>query len=80
MIVSIHKDTPEGRALTAAAELIGIDPADLLSGICINATRRARRSTTPTAATAPATAPTGTAELPRTETPAPAPSAGLFNL
>ena len=75
MIVSIHKNTPEGRALTAAAELVGIDPADLLSGICINATRRARHATTPVANTPAQPTPTPT------PAPAPtaAPSAGLFD-
>lgn len=76
MNISISKNSAEGRALTNLAELIGIDPADLLAGICINATRRAKQ---PAATQAPAAAPTAqstTQPAPRK----PAPSAGLFNM
>lgn len=68
--VSIQKNSPEGQLLCTAAEQLGIDPASLLSGICINATRnRAARTAgehqqtvalpaAPTAPAAPAAAPT----------------------
>lgn len=66
--VSIQKNSPEGQLLCSAAEQLGIDPASLLSGICINATRnRAGRPaveqqlalpSAPAAPAAPAAAPT----------------------
>lgn len=66
--VSIQKNSPEGQLLCSAAEQLGIDPASLLSGICINATRNRAASpaveqqlalpSTPAAAAAPAAAPT----------------------
>lgn len=78
MNISISKHSAEGRALTNLAELIGIDPADLLAGICINATRRAKL-TQPAATQAPAAAPTAQSTT-QTAPRKPAPSAGLFNM
>ena len=77
MNISIRKNSAEGKALTQAADYIGIDPADLLAGICINATRRARL-TQPAADTA-AKLPTINKQ-PASTTRKPAPSAGLFNM
>jgi Fe-S-cluster-containing dehydrogenase component len=78
MIVAIHKNTPEGRALTAAAELVGIDASDLLAGICINATRRARR--TAAAYQQPAAPTQQPAPVPEPPQPKAAPSSGMFDL
>ena len=64
----------EGKALTQVAEYIGIDPADLLAGICINATRRANR------AQQTAQAPPAANQQTAASTRKPAPTAGLFNI
>lgn len=74
--ISIRKDSPAGKAIIAAADYTGISAADLLAGICINATRRAKL--TQTSATPSPTQP----ELPLPQPPAPkaAPTAGMFDL
>lgn len=78
MNISIRKNSQEGQVLTQLADLIGIDPADLLAGICINATRRAKHSQPAgTPAAAPVENTTETAAEPARK---PAPSAGLFNI
>lgn len=76
MNISIRKNSAEGKALTQVAEYIGIDPADLLAGICINATRRANRATYQQNAQDPPAANQQTAASTRK----PAPTAGLFNI
>lgn len=79
MNISIRKNSQEGQVLTQLADLIGIDPADLLAGICINATRRHQRSAQH--AGQPAAAPVeNTTETAAEPARKPAPSAGLFNI
>lgn len=78
--VSIRKSSPEGQRLCAAADALGIDPASLLAGICINATRRARRSTPQPEPAAAAPQPVQTTLPLDTEPVAlpPAPTTSLF--
>lgn len=76
--ISIRKNSPEGQLLCDAAETLGLDPASLLAGICINATRRRRK---------PAPQPSPAAEqpelpltMPKQPQPKAAPSSGMFDI
>lgn len=76
--ISIRKNSPEGQLLCDVAEFLGIDPASLLAGICINATRKRKNTTQPSqSAQAPSQQPELPLELPA---PAAAPSAGMFDI
>jgi hypothetical protein len=77
--ISIRKNSQEGQLLCDVAEFLGIDPASLLAGICINATRK--RKNTTTQPSQPAVPPSQQPELPLgLPAPAAAPSAGMFDI
>lgn len=82
--ISIRKNSHEGQLLCDVAEFLGIDPASLLAGICINATRKRKTTTQPSqSAQAPSQQPELPLELPpapEPPQPAAAPSAGMFDI